>query len=205
MRIETFIFLVIINLQSFAKIIEVSSIKDDRYLAYKDSMNSYLCGLYQIEIATKIKNRDDVNEGKIAIDKINKRRKSLNSNIKSIGMRESLIFIYEISEYKIVSQKEISKTTIAIKKIALIKRWIPDVYAKPINIVILYKPIKKIKRILINYIPQNAIIVELIIPKQQVESLMMPSGTYMRKEDFKKRYGTKVCNYYFVKNHYTKK
>ncbi len=105
---------------TFSQVI-VHSKNDPRLLAYKDSMECYICGLKQLNIAMRIKDREDIEEGRIAMNKIEKMIARLNPKIKFISCNKQFQFLYKYD----------GKYTITY--------WMPDIYKKPVCKVI-YEP-----------------------------------------------------------------
>lgn len=115
--------------------IYVSSQLDKRLISYNDSLKAYSFGLYQINIAKSIRNKQDISEGSAAMVRIRERGKKINPNIKCGPCVKELSFHYrsEVVKKEIIGGLQISYINII--------GWCPDTYKKPSSVVI-YKKIE---------------------------------------------------------------
>jgi hypothetical protein len=210
------LIIVFISSVADATTMTVYSKSDRRLKWYKDSMDCYKFGLWQVQLAKSMKDRTDTAEGRKVYDKIEKRSRQMNPYIKPIGCLDGLAFFYDELD-------DFWGTT---------SYWSADIYMKP-RVTVLYKDtaiknvvvVKSVTEIITSPAPEKKIASKKKIPVQAVCmkpadtlksvtatttytvlpvpvrtlsvkhrdcGIWMPSGTKMSKEDFVARYGIEV-------------
>ncbi len=174
------ITLLLISTNLFSQII-VHSKNDPRLLAYNDSMACYICGLKQLDIANKIKDRNDISEGRIAMNKINGMMAKLNPKIKFISYNKQLMFVYNEDSI-----------TIGNSTYVIYQRWMPDIYKKPVCRVI-YEPEE---RIIKHTVKKDVIVKTDTIKKPTIKNVFVYTlnGQVVNREQFERVYGRKTCS-----------
>jgi hypothetical protein len=145
----------------------VHSKKDARFIAYRDSLRSYYSGYKQLEVCKKIKNRMDTSEGSKAMALINSMREKLNPNIEYFILRQDFKFLHSTTKDKYFTHY-IS--------------WIPELYKKPVRVVLYNKEESVITPSYTTNVCLNKVI----------KYKFISNGVEITKEEFKKLYSSNL-------------
>lgn len=153
--------------------------------SYKDSLAAYNWGLYQVQLASEMKNRQDTIEGRMVWDKIVKSCPLpfswKGSNVDELRFPSGTIRLQSVRD---------DLRFYLINNSGRYMGWSPDVYKKPTG--------DSSETI------QNMIVVSIPIEEMSLDSIpviertvIMPDGNKMKMEDFIALYGKQVAKYYF--------
>ncbi len=153
--------------------------------SYKDSLAAHNWGLYQVQLASEMKNRRDTIEGRIVWDKIVKSCPLpfswKGSNVDELRFPSGTIHLQSVRE---------DLRFYLINNSGRYMGWSPDVYKKPTGYSL--------------ETDQKMIIVSIPIEETNLDSIpviertvIMPDGNTMKIEDFITLYGKQVAKYYF--------
>ena len=163
-QMKNLVILLLISTNLFSQVIVVHSKNDKRLLAYKDSMECYLHGLREVDVAKKIKNREDTAEGRVSYNYINKFYLKLNQNIKPILTVRNLDVAHKIKIDGYYLTTYI---------------WYPELWQKPVCRVI-YEPIKQIVK------------TDTVKPPKKNVFIYTLNGQTVSREQFERFYGRKT-------------